>query len=65
MRAVIVRFLRAYPGAYCVECIAQETGRALGQVTTTVLGATDWSTIVSLAGVCQRCRRDRLLARIA
>ncbi|MGH7393103.1 MAG: hypothetical protein ACREM3_27170 [Candidatus Rokuibacteriota bacterium] len=65
LRTVIMRFLRAYPGAYCVECIAQEIGRPLSQVTMTVLGTTDWSTIVTLAGECERCRRDRLLARTA
>ncbi len=63
LRTVIVRFLRAHPGAYCVECIAEETGRSLNQVKMTVLGTTDWATVVTIPGECGRCRRDRLLAR--
>lgn len=65
LRTIILRFLRAHPGGHCVECIAAEVRKPLSQVTMTVLGRTDRTTVNTTAGECTRCRRDRLLAKAA
>lgn len=65
LRTVIVRYLRAHPGAYCVECIAAAIRRPLSQVTMSVLGRTDISKVLTVPGECLACRRDRMLAKAA